>query len=285
MNISLEKKFDPYPHWEYFQCGYGNCLRIVPERGGLVSEWFCQGKEVLYFDKFRFKDPAKSVRGGMPVLFPICGNMPGDLLHLTNGDFILKQHGFARDSSWELSLLDDKSGICLALHDNASTLSCYPFSFRLIIEMRLLLDSLEVVVKVFNDSNETMPFSFGLHPYFLVNDLSKVRLEGLPAKCFNHRNMREVDTSIELKRLNSGVDFLAEVLGPVSLTDEVTQRRIELHHQSLINYTVIWSDPPRNMICVEPWSSPREALHTGDHRLTIDPGKCKELSCKFLVIS
>jgi galactose mutarotase-like enzyme len=67
----------------------------VPERGGLLTGWRCGGREILYLDADRFADPALSVRGGMPVLFPIWGNLPGDQLPLPGGSYPMRQHGFA----------------------------------------------------------------------------------------------------------------------------------------------------------------------------------------------
>ena len=55
-------------------------LRVVPERGGLITEWRCGDHEILYFDLERFQNKEKSIRGGIPILFPICGDLPGNLL-------------------------------------------------------------------------------------------------------------------------------------------------------------------------------------------------------------
>jgi galactose mutarotase-like enzyme len=78
--MSLSQQSAPYVHWEYIHPETGDRLRIVPERGGIVTEWRCGDREVLYFDQERYADPTKSIRGGIPVLFPICGNLPGDVL-------------------------------------------------------------------------------------------------------------------------------------------------------------------------------------------------------------
>ena len=74
MSIFLAQKSHPYKHWEYLDSLTGDRLRLVPERGGLITEWRCNGKEMLYFDLDRFLSTNKSVRGGIPVLFPICGD-------------------------------------------------------------------------------------------------------------------------------------------------------------------------------------------------------------------
>ena len=70
--MTLTQQSAPYAHWEFVHPETGDRLRIIPERGGIVSEWRCQGREVVYFDQERYSNPANSIRGGIPVLFPIC---------------------------------------------------------------------------------------------------------------------------------------------------------------------------------------------------------------------
>ena len=54
-----------------------------------MTEWSCGGREWLYFDQERYANPANSIRGGIPVLFPICGNLPGDVLPVNGVDHTL----------------------------------------------------------------------------------------------------------------------------------------------------------------------------------------------------
>jgi hypothetical protein len=67
--MPLIQRGTPYPHWEFSDPASGDLLRVVPERGGLISGWRCAGHEVVYLDLERFLDPSQSVRGGFPVLF------------------------------------------------------------------------------------------------------------------------------------------------------------------------------------------------------------------------
>ena len=182
MAISFEKKTNPYSHWEYSNTKYDSLIRIVPERGGLITEWRSEGKELLYFDLERFLDKDKSVRGGIPILFPICGDLSEGYL-IGGKKYFLKQHGFARDLPWSIGLLKDKLGIRLKLSDTKDSLSYFPFFFTLLMDVRLQEKSLQISVKIYNQGNESMPFSFGLHPYFQISNLKKIKINGLPEKC------------------------------------------------------------------------------------------------------
>ena len=282
--MALTQQSSPYEHWEFVHPQSGDRLRVIPERGGLVSAWTCGGKERLYFDEERFADPSKSIRGGIPVLFPICGNLPGDRLEVDGVAHTLRQHGFARDLPWTLEALDDQSGIRLSLASTPEILVAYPFRFRVDMELRALAQALEIRTTIENHSAQPMPFSFGLHPYFLVSNLTRTRLTGLPDRCLNHLEMAPAATQEQLARLADGVDFLCQSQGPVTLVDDVSGSQLQLQHQAPLDLTVVWTEPPRSMVCLEPWTGPRQSLLSGDRRLIVQPGGQHVLDCRYAVV-
>ena len=274
------------PHWRFTDPASGDSLTVVPERGGLVTGWCCGGEEILYFDAERFADPAKSVRGGIPVLFPICGNLPGDALVLPEGTFPLAQHGFARDLPWSIAPLADGSGVALRLEDGPGSRPHFPFAFALELELRLQPSALAITARISHRGaagSAALPFSLGLHPYIAVADLAGVRLEGLPADCFDHLTMAPAATAEQLSRLERGVDFLCTGEGPVRLVDPAGGRVVTLHPAAPMELVVVWSDPPRPMLCLEPWSGPRGALSSGDRCLLVPAGETLELACRYSV--
>ena len=280
MPVIFAKKKSPYPHWEYSNPEFDSLIRIVPERGGLITEWRSEGKELLYFDLERFLHKDKSVRGGIPILFPICGDLSEGYL-IRGKKYFLKQHGFARDLPWSIDLLKDKSGIRLKLCDTKDSLSSFPFSFTLLMDVCLKEKSLQIAVKVYNQSQESMPFSFGLHPYFQVSNTQKIKIDGLPQKCIDQTNMKVTNSSDQIRILDKGVDFLSYPSCSVKLFDCLSRNVIELMHQEPMDTTVIWTDPPRQMVCLEPWTSPRNSLVTGDRKLEIKPEEYMELFTTF----
>lgn len=268
-----------------FTAPNGDQLRVVPERGGLVTGWLCGGQERLYFDADRFADPVKSVRGGIPVLFPICGNLPENRLDLPQGSFTLPQHGFARDLPWQLEELRDGAGIRLVLESNPQTLAAFPFSFRLCLDYRLEPSALEILATVEHgpDSSGLMPFSLGLHPYFAVSSLQAASLDGLPERCLDHHQMAPVSTADQLAQLPEGVDLLADPTGDsVRLVDAGSGQVISLELTTPLDLAVVWTEPPRSMLCLEPWTAPRGSLVTGDRRLELEPGQAMQLRCRYV---
>ena len=76
-----------------FQLDQNNYIKFCPERGGVITNWVSDGKEILYFDEKRFMDKTKSIRGGIPILFPICGNLNTSCSVFGKDYLQLTQHG------------------------------------------------------------------------------------------------------------------------------------------------------------------------------------------------
>jgi galactose mutarotase-like enzyme len=279
--MPLIQRDAPYPHWEFSDPSSGDLLRLVPERGGLISGWRCAEREVVYLDLERFLDPAQSVRGGFPVLFPITGGLPNNQLPLPQGTFTLPQHGFARQLPWSLEALDDGRGVALQLTDTPETLQAYPFQFLLRMEVRLAPGALEISTAVTNRSEAPMPFSFGLHPYFNLSSLEGVRFEGLPEECLNHLTMAPAATAVQMEHIADGIDLLVRPTGPVRLVDKAAGSTLELQLSHPFDLVVLWTEPPRPMVCIEPWSGPRQALLSGDRKLELAPGTSTTLNTRY----
>ena len=155
-----------------FQLDEKNYIKFCPKRGGLITNWVSEGKEILYFDEKRFIDKTKSIRGGIPILFPICGNLdiPNSLFGKNYMPFM--QHGFARDLQWQHWLNEQKNSLCLILQDTEKTKTFYPFNFELKIEVSLNINCLKFIINIKNKTKIEMPINFGLHPYFNISDFN-----------------------------------------------------------------------------------------------------------------
>ena len=253
-----------------------NLISFCPDRGGVITSWVSDSKDILYFDHNRFLDSHKSIRGGIPILFPNCGNIDcsGSLF---GDDFLmLKQHGFARDVSWEYKINQEKNCLTLFLNDNDITRGYYPFEFNLTINIILEIDALNFQIDIKNKSTKLMPINFGLHPYFLISDFQNIYFQDCPITCQDQKNNSINSTLESLKKINFGIDLLMYTSGKCSFKDFGLGRQITLINPPPFDLSVIWSDPPRNMICLEPWTSPRNSLKDGFRKILISPkNSCK----------
>ena len=259
-----------------------NFINFCPRRGGLITNWVCNDNQILYFDQKRFLDKRKSIRGGIPILFPICGNLENK--NLFGDDFLdLMQHGFARDQEWNYRFNQSKNTLCLTLNDNEITRKYYPYYFELKIGINLCIETLILDIEIFNKSNVTMPVNFGLHPYFIISDFSNVKFVNYPKCCLNQKNNNLVKTENLLRNSFKGIDLLMYSSGKTSFIDYGFKRMITLTNPSPFDVSVIWTDPPRKMICLEPWTSPRNSLVNGFRKIQIHPNSSQKLCTSISV--
>ena len=252
-----------------FQLDKNNYIKFCPERGGVITNWVSDGKEILYFDEKRFMDKTKSIRGGIPILFPICGKL-NTSSSVFGKDFLqLTQHGFARDLQWQYSLNENEKSLSLILNESKNTKKYYPFDFELKIEVFLKINCLEFEITIFNKTDNAMPINFGLHPYFNISDFKNLDFIDNPLNCQNQEKNIISSTLDELKNINLGVDLLMYTSGRSAFRDKIFKRQVTLNHPYPFDLGVIWSDPPRRMICLEPWTSPRNSFIDGFRNIMI----------------
>ncbi len=266
-----------------FQIDDKNYIKFCPKRGGLITNWVSEGKEILYFDEKRFIDKTKSIRGGIPILFPICGNLdiPNSLFGTNYMPFM--QHGFARDLQWQHYLNEQENSLCLILKDTEKTKTFYPFNFELKIEVSLKINCLNFIIKIQNKTNIEMPVNFGLHPYFNISDFKNLNFIDNPLNCQDQKNNLLRNTFDELKNIHNGIDLLMYSSGRSSFRDNFFKRQVTLMHPSPFDLGVIWSDPPRRMVCLEPWTSPRNSLVNGLRKISIPPNSSQILDASILI--
>lgn len=266
-----------------FQLDEKNYIKFCPKRGGLITNWVSEGREILYFDEKRFIDKTKSIRGGIPILFPICGNLdiPNSLFGKNYRPFM--QHGFARDLQWQHYLNKKKNSLFLILQGNEKTKTFYPFNFELKIEVSLKINCLKFIINIENKTNIEMPINFGLHPYFNISDFKNLNFIDNPLNCQDQKNNCLRNTFDELKNINNGIDLLMYTSGRISFRDNFFKRQVTLLHPSPFDLGVIWSDPPRKMVCLEPWTSPRNSLVNGVKKISILPNSSQILDASILI--
>ncbi|MBI4782361.1 MAG: aldose epimerase [Oscillatoriophycideae cyanobacterium NC_groundwater_1537_Pr4_S-0.65um_50_18] len=257
-------------------------LEVVPERGGIVTRWQVQDKELMYLDTERFTHPELSVRGGVPILFPICGNLPDNTYSHNGQTYTLKQHGFARDLPWEVLGQSTEAGASLTVGLSSSdrTLAVYPFEFELAFTYRLQGNTLVIHQRYTNRSAEAMPFSAGFHPYFAVIDKSQLQVE-IPSTQF----YSQVDRAVHdfSGSFDFSVDEIDAAFGNVtqqtaSVVDRSQNLKLTIDYDPLFSTLVFWTVKGKDFYCLEPWTGPRNALNTGENLIRLEPGASLELT-------
>lgn len=282
MTIAVEQR-----QYQTYILSDGDALiEVVPERGGIITRWQMAGQELLYLDSDRFTHPDLSVRGGIPILFPICGNLPDNTYQYDGQSYNLPQHGFGRALPWQvISTNPDNAQIVLSLHSNDATRAVYPFEFELTFTYTLKGNTITLHQRLTNHSATVLPFSVGFHPYFLVMDKSKLQLD-LPSTHYQDR--------ITGKTIDFGGSFdysVAEIdaafQGLSNGTSHVTERdrniRLTMNTSPEFSTLVFWTVQGKDFYCLEPWTAGRNAINTGIHLLNVQPHTFLETECSFTV--
>lgn len=258
-------------------------IDVVPERGGIITSWRVKDRELLYLDAERFANRELTVRGGIPILFPICGNLPDDSFTYNGQKYSLKQHGFARNLPWEVGeqTTKDKASISLTLTSNPETLAVYPFDFKLVFTYQVKGDVLEISQRCTNTGKEKMSFSSGLHPYFLAPDKSQLRFE-IPSMQYRNQITGQMKENTCTFNPNiDEIDVAFERLMGLAATayDDSRRLRIMVSFNALYSTVVFWTVKGKDFFCLEPWTAPRNSMNTGDRLIYLEPGA----SCQMLV--
>ena len=285
--FSIALKSEQYPTYVLSDQAAGARLEVVSDRGGLITRWQIQEQEILYFDAERFANPALSVRGGVPILFPICGNLPDNIYSHEGQTYTLKQHGFARDLPWEITDRGVQSGahLTLMLNSNEQTRAVYPFDFQLAFTYRLRGKTLEIKQRFTNRSDKPLPFSIGLHPYFRVTDKTQLAFE-IPSTQFQDQNTQVIHPfsgAFDFNQDEIDVAFLNLASNSAAVTDTQQNLKLTLEWDESYSTLVFWTVKDKDYYCLEPWSAPRNALNTGDHLITLDPRRTYETQVKMTV--
>lgn len=263
-------------------------LKVVPERGGIITSWQVRGQEILYLDAERFANPELTVRGGIPILFPICGNLPDGIYTHKGKTYSLKQHGFARNLPWEVSdrITQNQVGITLILNSNDETRAIYPFDFQLAFTYFLHGNELEIIQHYTNRSPEPMPFSAGFHPYFKVSNKHQLQFS-IPANQFQSQqdqSLHPFSGRFDMDADEIDVAFRELAQQAAEVVDPNRKLHLRLEYDAMFSTLVFWTVKGKDYYCLEPWSAPRNAINTGESLTWLQPGESREAIVRLVVM-
>jgi galactose mutarotase-like enzyme len=190
----------------------------------------------------------------------------------------MKQHGFARTMPWSVlgSSGDGAASVTLGLASNAATLEQYPWAFHTTLTFSLSGAALRVTAKVFNDSGSEMRFGIGYHPYFAVADKAHARIDTNATRAFDNVTKQTIPFAgfdltakeVDLHLLDHGSTASA-----LHLPDGA---RVDVRGSADFTRWVVWTLAGTPFVCVEPWTSPGNALNSGEKLIHLPPGGAHE---------
>ncbi len=259
-------------------------VAIAPARGGMATRLALHGRHLFFLDEGTLRDPAKSVRGGNPVLFPSPGKLDGDAFRQGGRQGSLKQHGFARNLPWEVvsTHTDGAAAATLRLTSNEATRAAYPWDFIAEYTYTLRGGLMRIDLRITNTGTENMPFGAGFHPYFHIKQSEKkdVKVETNATRAYNNAAKKEVTLAgIDLTRPEVDLHLLDHGTSECALS--WPGGKISLRGSSEFSRWVVWTLAGKDFVCLEPWTSPGNALNTGEGLLSVAPGETRALWVEY----
>lgn len=231
--------------------------------GGQVLAWHPKHQQypVLWLSEKAVYAHGNAIRGGVPICWPWFGSHP------TNPQ--LAGHGYARISPWDIAstqLLDNGAvQIKLIMQDTESSLAHWTKPVQLSICITVGTE-LSIELTTTNLGDQDIVFTEGLHTYFKISDIHKIRVTGLE----NSEYVDLLQENARFKQVGS-ITFDAE-LGRIFtnntatcvIEDPVYQRKISIEKSGSIS-TAVWNPWTktaskmtdlgeygwRDMVCVE----------------------------------
>jgi galactose mutarotase-like enzyme len=260
-------------------------LTIFPDRGGIATSWQVAGRELMYLDADRFTDPSLSVRGGIPILFPICGNLPDDTYTVAGREYKLIQHGFGRTMPWQVvsQSTDNAASLTIELTSNAQTLAVYPFEFSVSFTYRIHGGELVIDQTYTNKSSTPMPFSTGLHPYFAAPDKNRLTVE-IPAPSYQEKQTSAIHQfagKFDFSQAEIDAAFANLTGNTAVVTDAHQNLTLTMTQSAEYHNMVFWTVQGKDFYCLEPWTGPRNSINTGVDLLHVAPGETMTTQVTF----
>lgn len=228
----------------------------LTNEGGEMSSLTYKGYDVLY------KGDGPYWKGKNPTLFPMISSPNAKQYTYDGVTYPCRNHGLIRYATLETTVETDEQ-ITMTLKSSEETLKEYPFEFEYNITYKL--DNYRVLISydITNKSNKVMPFTFGLHPGFVVRDFNKMKLifpDDNTASLFNQKDRTDKEVNVnpylnfidDLKQLDT-VIFKNLNSKYVTLAQPEYDVNVDM---SNFKYLALWTaDVNSNYMCIEPWLS------------------------------
>eukprot|EP00775_Hariotina_reticulata_P007154 gene7154-7369_t len=261
----------------------GNIAEIYLHGAHVVSWKDSTGKDIMFTSKEAVFKPPKAIRGGVPVCFPQFGQLGP-----------LGQHGFARNTTFDLLDEDGSSATLQILQSPGTEDPKYPHPFELRVKISLGDNTFTQTLTAANTGDSEMSFTAALHTYYTVSSIDEVTVEGLEGVTYTDslaggREVKQQGPVVfdqEVDRI-----YLATPDSPIKVIDNGSGATVEIHKVGFPD-AVVWNpwidkakamgdfgdEEYKEMLCIEPavagsgaFKLAPGALWTGMQKLVYKP--------------
>ncbi|EOA16987.1 hypothetical protein CARUB_v10005219mg [Capsella rubella] len=225
--------------------------------GGQVTSWKNdKGEELLVMSSKAIFNPPTPIRGGIPILFPQYSNTGP-----------LPSHGFARQRFWEIdanppplpSSSSSHAFVDLILRSSDDDLKIWPHKFEYRLRVALGHDGdLTLTSRVKNSDTKPFNFTFALHPYFAVSNISQIQVEGMHKLDYldQQKNRTRFTDHEKVITFNAQLDRLyLRTPDNLRIVDHMKKKTIVVHKEGQVD-SIVWN----------PWDKKVSDLGVDDFR-------------------
>lgn len=218
--------------------------------------------------------------GRNPILFPQVSSNVDKTLKINGTKYKTGNHGFARNQVFNL-IEQKEDEVTIGIKESEETLAQYPYKFELLVNYKLVDNSVEITYTIKNNDESDMPFGFGLHPAFTcAHDYENV-------KCVFNKEEDEFGDTIEISKELFEKYPTVIINNPKS--DKCTLltegRKVTIDYPGY-NIFAIWSKG--DYVCLEPWftKAPEDVevdLFDQEGVFVLKPNETKVIKSKWTV--
>lgn len=234
---------------------------VVDAVGAKVLAIEVAEQNILFYDEDDIK------HSGIPICLPYFGPLRGGSFSVEGTNYEMGQHGFFRDSTFEVTSNGD--AITCTLSESDTTLKNYPYAFTFTAKYTLVDKGISMQFTLENRDTKEMAIAPGFHPYFAVDNPEEIyfttkAVDGNDSLQDFKTVTIEESGVFEVTKEEAGVRTLHVVNAPdMHLLNHGLQStritpgtlpQIELiADMTTLNRMTIWRDnPSSDSICIEP---------------------------------
>ena len=284
-NIKIEKR----NNLEFLSINNNLATAEIFLQGAHVSKWIPKNikDDVLWLSSNAKFEKSRSIRGGVPIIWPWFGQHP------TDNSYCI--HGFARVIPWELIATEDlKNGSTkLSLRMLPTEVVKKQLTYEFQLDLTIIVgETLSLSLTTSNKSQFPFIISEGFHTYFHISDIENIRISGLENAVYTDKVL-DFKKGIENSEIQLNGEFDRVYMNTSNdcyINDDGLRRVISIK-KSNSNSTVIWTPWEkkassmgdmgadkewRRMVCVE-------TVNALEDNVVIYPGKKHSISTEYSV--
>ncbi len=279
----------------------GHYLKIVPEKGAIISDFGMHGVSLLKgYDNIEELETLAWSRGALLSPFPNRVrdgkfNFAGTeyAFPINNADTHTAIHGLVRKSAFQLDSVEVNAADCRVVcsHDYAGDLEYFPFPFKTRVIYELNNEALTFTLTTENTGTKKMPAGLGWHPYFKISDNVEDCKLKLPPLSMVHIDAQMIPTGersdftkfAESKPID---DYNFDNCFALQGENETAEVRLE-SDKGILRYfqdtkypfLQIFTPPQRDCIAFEPMTCNVDAFNNGEGLRVLESGEAISLRC------